>query len=94
MHLLNTKVDKFLHQTEKCREEFIKLREIILDCDLQEELKWGVPCYTFENIFWTINPWSTKSLPTAFLSTNAIQVSDYKNWKSIQKIFEDKGLND
>jgi len=51
MHLLNPKVDKFLDRTERWREEFIKLREIILDCDLQEELKWGVPCYTFENIF-------------------------------------------
>ncbi len=25
-----------------------KLRKIILDCGLTEELKWGVPCYTFE----------------------------------------------
>ena len=25
------------------------LRKIILDCGLTEELKWGVPCYTFEN---------------------------------------------
>jgi uncharacterized protein YdeI (YjbR/CyaY-like superfamily) len=25
------------------------LRAIILDCNLTEELKWGVPCYTIEN---------------------------------------------
>lgn len=30
------------------REEFEKLREIILGCGLTEELKWGQPCYTFE----------------------------------------------
>ena len=24
------------------------MRKIILDCPLAEELKWGVPCYTFE----------------------------------------------
>jgi len=26
-----------------------KLRAIVLDCQLSEELKWGVPCYTFQN---------------------------------------------
>ena len=25
-----------------------KLRAILLDCQLSEELKWGVPCYTFQ----------------------------------------------
>ena len=29
--------------------EYVKLRTIILDCGLIEELKWGCPCYTFEN---------------------------------------------
>jgi uncharacterized protein YdeI (YjbR/CyaY-like superfamily) len=28
--------------------ELAKLREIILECGLDEELKWGVPCYTFQ----------------------------------------------
>ncbi|HTL55948.1 MAG TPA: YdeI family protein [Candidatus Limnocylindrales bacterium] len=46
---MNPKVDKFLAKTKKWQEEFKKLRSIILDCDLTEELKWGVPCYTFEN---------------------------------------------
>lgn len=49
MNLSNPKVDEFLTQTKKWRDEFIKLREIILNCDLQEELKWGVPCYTYDN---------------------------------------------
>ena len=26
-----------------------QLRAIVLSCGLQEELKWGVPCYTFKN---------------------------------------------
>ncbi len=30
------------------REELKQLRLIILECGLIEELKWGVPCYTFE----------------------------------------------
>lgn len=28
--------------------ELIALRRIVLDCGLDEECKWGVPCYTFQ----------------------------------------------
>lgn len=45
---LNPKVDAFLARETKWRTEFERLRAIILDCGLTEELKWGVPCYTFE----------------------------------------------
>ena len=45
---MNPKVDFFFNKAEKWQEEFEKLRMIILDCQLTEELKWGVPCYTFE----------------------------------------------
>jgi uncharacterized protein YdeI (YjbR/CyaY-like superfamily) len=45
---MNPKVDEFLSKTPKWREEFEKLREILLDCELTEKLKWGVPCYTFQ----------------------------------------------
>ena len=34
---------------KKWQKETDKLRQIALDCDLTEELKWGVPCYTFQN---------------------------------------------
>lgn len=44
----NPKVDEFISKSEKWRVEFEKLRMIVLDCQLTEELKWGVPCYTFE----------------------------------------------
>jgi uncharacterized protein YdeI (YjbR/CyaY-like superfamily) len=44
----NPKVDAFLSRCTKWRKEFEKLRMIILDCHLAEELKWGVPCYAFE----------------------------------------------
>jgi len=46
---MNPEVDKFLRRTKTWRKEFEKLREIILGCGLTEELKWGVPCYTFQN---------------------------------------------
>jgi uncharacterized protein YdeI (YjbR/CyaY-like superfamily) len=45
---MNPRVDFFFTKAKKWREEFEKLRIIILDCQLTEELKWGVPCYTFE----------------------------------------------
>jgi uncharacterized protein YdeI (YjbR/CyaY-like superfamily) len=45
---MNPKVDEYLSKTKKWQEEFEKLRMIILDCQLTEELKWGVPCYTFQ----------------------------------------------
>jgi len=44
----NPEVDKFLKEEEAWREEFTKLRSIILDCGLTEELKWGKPCYALE----------------------------------------------
>jgi uncharacterized protein YdeI (YjbR/CyaY-like superfamily) len=44
----NPKVDAFMDRAEQWQEEFEKLREIILACELTEELKWGQPCYMFE----------------------------------------------
>jgi len=48
MNRMNPKVDEFMSKAQKWQEGFEKLRMIILDCGLTEELKWGVPCYTFE----------------------------------------------
>jgi uncharacterized protein YdeI (YjbR/CyaY-like superfamily) len=48
MNRMNTKVDFFFSKAKKWQEEFEKLRMIVLDCGLTEELKWGVPCYTFQ----------------------------------------------
>lgn len=45
---MNPKVDEFLNKAQKWQEEFEKLRRIILDCQLTEELKWGNPCYMFQ----------------------------------------------
>jgi uncharacterized protein YdeI (YjbR/CyaY-like superfamily) len=43
-----TAVDGYLRREKKWREESEKLRAILLTCPLTEELKWGKPCYTFE----------------------------------------------
>jgi len=45
---MNPKVDFYFSKATKWQEEFEKLRMIILDCGLTEELKWGCPCYTFQ----------------------------------------------
>lgn len=44
----NPKVDFYFNKTKKWKEELAKLRMIILDCGLTEELKWGVPCYSYQ----------------------------------------------
>lgn len=45
---MNPKVDFYFSKNEKWQKEIKKLRTIVLDCQLDEELKWGVPCYTFQ----------------------------------------------
>ncbi|HEY5966727.1 MAG TPA: YdeI family protein [Chitinophagaceae bacterium] len=49
MSEMNPKVDWFFSKDTKWQKEYEKLRKIIIDCGLIEELKWGCPCYTFEN---------------------------------------------
>jgi uncharacterized protein YdeI (YjbR/CyaY-like superfamily) len=48
MNNTNPKVDFYFIKEKKWQEELEKLRTIILDCQLTEELKWGVPCYTYQ----------------------------------------------
>jgi uncharacterized protein YdeI (YjbR/CyaY-like superfamily) len=45
---MNPKVDWYFTKAAKWQAEINRLRSILLDCDLIEELKWGCPCYTFE----------------------------------------------
>jgi uncharacterized protein YdeI (YjbR/CyaY-like superfamily) len=46
---MDPKVDTFLSKAKKWQEEMTLLREIILDCNLDEDYKWMHPCYTYEN---------------------------------------------
>jgi len=46
---MNTKVDFYFNKAGKWQQETEKLRTIVLDCGLTEELKWGCPCYTFKD---------------------------------------------
>jgi uncharacterized protein YdeI (YjbR/CyaY-like superfamily) len=45
---MNPRVDFYFSKTKKWQEELEKLRTIVLGCPLTEELKWGCPCYTFQ----------------------------------------------
>ena len=59
---LNPKIDRYLAEgcgrcplvgTPECKvhswtEELRALRQLVLDCELKEELKWSMPCYTLE----------------------------------------------
>src|ERR1700750_3324768 len=45
---MNPKVDFYFDKAKSWQKEFEKLRTIILDCGLSEELKWGQPCYTWQ----------------------------------------------
>jgi len=48
MNRRNPSVDGYVRKSTEWQEELQKLRTILLDTPLTEEVKWRVPCYTFE----------------------------------------------
>ncbi|HEX8521753.1 MAG TPA: YdeI/OmpD-associated family protein [Tepidisphaeraceae bacterium] len=49
MNETNPQVDGYIRKNKKWQAELAKLRSIILDSPLIEEVKWRVPCYTFQD---------------------------------------------
>lgn len=45
---MNPAVDEYIQNAEKWQSELLLLRKILLDCGLEETLKWKAPCYTCE----------------------------------------------
>jgi uncharacterized protein YdeI (YjbR/CyaY-like superfamily) len=45
---MNPKVDSYLKRQGKWREEQARLRDLLLDSGMTEELKWGHPCYALD----------------------------------------------
>lgn len=45
---MNPKVDKYLDGLDKWQKETTHLREVMLDCGLDEEFKWSIPCYSYQ----------------------------------------------
>jgi len=46
---MNPNVDFYFTKAKKWQQEYEVLRGLVLACGLTEELKWGVPCYTYQN---------------------------------------------
>jgi uncharacterized protein YdeI (YjbR/CyaY-like superfamily) len=45
---VNAKVDAYIERSDKWPEELSRVRPILLDCGLTEEIKWGKPCYSHD----------------------------------------------
>ena len=46
---MNPEVDWFFNKKSKWQESFKELRKIVLSSKVIEELKWGCPCYTYND---------------------------------------------
>ena len=46
---MNTKVTQYINSAKIWKEELQAIREILLETELVEELKWATPCYTHNN---------------------------------------------
>ncbi len=44
----NLQVNGYIRKNKRWQDELQALRTIILDCQLTEEVKWRVPCYTYQ----------------------------------------------
>jgi uncharacterized protein YdeI (YjbR/CyaY-like superfamily) len=96
---MNPKVDGYLSKAKKWQEEMEKLRMILPDCGLTEELKWGEPCYTFQksNIIIIIPLKEYCALMFCILYFSAPKQSKTRESrveKCMQQILNGKGLND
>jgi uncharacterized protein YdeI (YjbR/CyaY-like superfamily) len=49
MNNTNPEADWYFEKDGRWQKEITRLRSIVLDCGLTEEVKWGCPCYTFQN---------------------------------------------
>ena len=62
---MNPKVD-FYFSKARWQEELEQLRMIVLDCELTEELKWGVPCYKINKSNFKILPHCVPLVPNRY----------------------------
>ena len=89
---MNHKVDFYFDKADKWQKELNQLRMIVLDCGLVEELKWGVPCYTFEDsnivLIHTFKEYCALLFFKGALlhDTNGILVQQTKNVQSARQI--------
>lgn len=48
MSAKSSEVEAFVNRAERWRDEIQMLRSTLLECGLEEDLKWGKPCFLFE----------------------------------------------
>lgn len=77
---MNPEVDFYFKKSKKWQKELVLLRSIILAFPLSEELKWGVPCYT-----WSSNPSSKRR--------NILLIHEFKEYCALL-FFKGALLND
>lgn len=46
---MNQNVTNYINRSKQWKEELQAIREILLETELVEELKWATPCYTHNN---------------------------------------------
>lgn len=46
---MNPQVDDYIRDAAIWKKEIVQLRAIILECGLEEDLKWGKPCYMYHD---------------------------------------------
>lgn len=80
---MNPKVDFYFTKATKWQKEIEQLRTIILDCGLEEELKWGCPCYTH----------ATGSSESALHKANIVLIHLFKEYCAVL-FFKGALLND
>lgn len=89
---MNPKVDFFFEKEGKWQKEYKKLRTIILDCGLEEELKWGQPCYTWQEknvvLIHGFNEYCAILFPKGALlnDTNDILIQQTENVQSARQV--------
>ena len=106
MNKMNPKVDVYftagcgrcpLVNTPECKvhnwdTELETLRKIVLDCGLEEELKWSIPCYTFQKnniiLLSAFNEYCALSFFKGALlnDTNSILIQQTENTQATRQI--------
>lgn len=98
---MNPKIDEYIANSTKWQKEMLLLRELLLDCNLIEEIKWRVPCYTFNNANIAIIGNFKDYVALSFLKgvlladTDGLLVSPGENSQSVRylKFTNDKEIN-
>lgn len=89
---MNARVNWYFDKAEKWQEEIKLLRTIILDCQLSEELKWGVPTYTYKKsnivLIHTFKEYCATLFPKGVLlkDTKGVLIQQTENVQSARQI--------